>query len=602
MTFTLSWTFQDGDAAKGFIGYISGEPRVLAEAAGSVLGVDARLISVEVAARAATSGPSSGAARRLQSASAVVDLKFSIAFVRTWETLSDSELASLFDAGMEKLVGGSFIAEVKARAPVDYGAVLDLSSLGVVSPPTIVVGAAFWMVVEWSPCSAECGTGTRGRVVECSVADSLCSSPKPDAEEECKNDSGCAGSTDDESQATVMLVVLLVGACCCYSCCLWCFWKARRVRSGKMVIRRNEADRPARGQMDDKLNVKFEIIDNPGKALTSAPSDQQDEEAAATNKQLVRWLYDGSIVDKWFAEDATTGEGAGQTPAGEPPKPEDGADANKDGGDADKASADQLAIGGAPPEAVLAYLPTTRVEYFSKTLSVWVGGRVLEPGDYRNSNNKSNNKSNAQLLSDYNVMLTSGQVRYDVGLDEIRLELQPGELVDVRCAPSMKWVPGTVKDKVSTNPTQFGYIIEVLGRDPPLTRVSPANVRRRFPAGARVQAYLGDDRGWVSGVVVAQAADPSIKDVFASETAMEHFSLSPAWRQIGDAEPNAWAMLVVKLSPPGDAVASDADAVMLAAPSFLVRTATEAGSSAGVHPPANGAPSNETMAADAQGV
>jgi len=447
-------------------------------------------------------------------------------------------------------------------------------------------------------------------------------------EEECTDDSGCGECPlgkdfpiDCETQAIVVLVVLLLGCCCCYSCCIWCCCKARAVRSGRVVVWRQGGDS---GKKEVPLNAKFEIFDDSEKALAIQPGGKhgdggQDVEeglGVTGRKKLVRWSYDAGIVDEWFASgdkdalavgmgrmkidelgDADAKDSAVKLEEGSTDKP-------KGGGDAEKATIRHVAILDAPvddaPVALLAYGQNARVEYFSSTLSLWLSGYVIQAEAFThtlNNSNASNKYNNGTTdVPDYNVKLSNGQLRYDVRLDELRLDLQLGETVEARVPPSKRWMQGIVKGRVSGNPTQHGYIIEIVGRDPPQTRASAANVRRHFPVGDKVDAYLGIDRGWASGVVVA---DPPVTDLLDADNVAEKFSLTPEWRKMrGSGKAQAWTTVAVKLLPNSD---GDPDAASLAVPSFLLRRVAETGSAGAVPEPANtvGASSGDAMSVGA---
>jgi len=149
-----------------------------------------------------------------------------------------------------------------------------------------------------------------------------------------------------------------------------------------------------------------------------------------------------------------------------------------------------------------AYDDGARVEYYSQTLGKWVVGtmRVVESVTGK-----------AARSFRYDVALERGQARVKVGLDHLRLPIQPGEVVEVFLRRG--WQPGSlVKGSLNS-----GYSVQLDGnRDDGdgdgalLENLHAHRLRRRFEVGEVVWVYNCGASGWLRGKVEEQLCEEGL--------------------------------------------------------------------------------------------
>lgn len=84
-------------------------------------------------------------------------------------------------------------------------------------------------------------------------------------------------SIDCDIQSDIILGVSILMVCCPCYCCIWCCCKMRRVKGGKVVVRRLNAGQAK----ESKLKAKFEIIDDKQvPTMLSNPSPDTEQTSA----------------------------------------------------------------------------------------------------------------------------------------------------------------------------------------------------------------------------------------------------------------------------------------------------------------------------------
>lgn len=141
------------------------------------------------------------------------------------------------------------------------------------------------------------------------------------------------------------------------------------------------------------------------------------------------------------------------------------------------------------------------VEYFSQHHQLWLRGQVRVSGVRRDA---------WETQLSYNVSLSVGQktqLRGDVPVFLMRAPIQRGELVEV-CSSSSSWFPAVV-NRVLRRGLGLGLYFDVEIEDPcsgksvQAIQVPSTYIRRRFPIGTSVSAYMRDLNIWRSGIVTA---------------------------------------------------------------------------------------------------
>jgi len=148
--------------------------------------------------------------------------------------------------------------------------------------------------------------------------------------------------------------------------------------------------------------------------------------------------------------------------------------------------------------------PQTVVEYYSKTNSKWVTGRlkvqVLATGGFSRGQDS---------MVQYDVELSGArtQVRQEVPLWCMRPVFQEGETVEVFSRRNMQWARAVVADKPPVGGAQGNSVAVRMEEDGSVKTVATLRVRRRFPDGTMVKVYKGAAFGWTRGVIDHAAAD-----------------------------------------------------------------------------------------------
>jgi len=147
----------------------------------------------------------------------------------------------------------------------------------------------------------------------------------------------------------------------------------------------------------------------------------------------------------------------------------------------------------------LAYVDGQRVEYYSKSNSMWLYGDVCA---------EISKKTGKPM---YSVSVRgSGQRRRGITFEFLRFPLQEGEPCEVFSMRDEWWVSATVLgSSTGIVPAYEVQINDALDGETTVSMVSAALVRRSFPAGSRLLVYRDASRGWVDAV----ALEPGQEDI-----------------------------------------------------------------------------------------
>lgn len=148
-----------------------------------------------------------------------------------------------------------------------------------------------------------------------------------------------------------------------------------------------------------------------------------------------------------------------------------------------------------------AYTSGNPLEYYSETLNRWVAS-TARVSYIRNPDRRT-------ISTRFDIILASGQRRYDVGMESLRSPLVEGEMVEVfsKGAGGI-WLPCRLSSGLRHR-VSYVYNVDVLIAEcPSLPGVPPERLRRRYTVGEAVSVYRGRVRGWVRGQVSSQLQDP----------------------------------------------------------------------------------------------
>lgn len=285
---------------------------------------------------------------------------------------------------------------------------------------------------------------------------------------------------------------------------------------------------------------------------------------APVNKTIVHWnISDQEKLMDWFVEE---------------PEPV-----------VESASEESMEVEHAETARILLpYEPEEKIEYYSHTHHKWIGGVVVDPGDHELAQRAHMDASlvnQSSLTGLLCVHLHSGQVRLDVRLDELRGEIQAGEVVEA-FVQEHGWVEGVVQALFGTVPSRTGYLAKLSGCDPEVRRVSALQLRRRFVVGDAVDLYRGETIGWVQATVedgpmesLSEEAyehrltEETMQDLQATGSPRDHFE-GRMWTRVRARTANGDALVLPSFlvrhrqedTPPrGLSAAAACDTVMLGA-------------------------------------
>jgi len=431
-----------------------------------------------------------------------------------------------------------------------------------------------WFSDKWNPCSAACGTGSRNRTVQCPGGlDALCDpGARPEEEEICTSHDACdfklhcplgPGALSCSAQAgglvATAVAITLCAACCV--CMLVCRPRDRgtitlRAAGNKVTVQSSfriyrPSERTRTGAIASAMSPRKGSV---ASALSVEEEAELAEVAEKTKdgKTHIVWDAENQQLKEFFGEMGTelNFDNEGSTPTMKrtrssvmprissasrsssvlPRRASFGSlslGASTDGDDSvfnadSELQVDELLVyyddfvekggsleqglrfmpGFGPTATKAAYDDGARVEYYSQNLGKWVIGimRIVE----------SVTGKTARSFR-YDVAVTWGQARVKVGLDNLRLPIEPGEAVEVFLPRG--WQPGSlVKGNLNS-----GYSVQLDGsRDDGdgdcdlLENLSAHRLRRRFLVGEVVWVYRGDASGWLRGKVEEPLCDEDI--------------------------------------------------------------------------------------------
>jgi hypothetical protein len=146
------------------------------------------------------------------------------------------------------------------------------------------------------------------------------------------------------------------------------------------------------------------------------------------------------------------------------------------------------------------YMDGASVEYFSSTNQRWMAGVI-----------KLQASEGCAIVEELHLhvqLSQRSQFRADVTLDNVRPILEPNELVEVLVEEedlegglACRYLPAFVAGKQSKGASILGYHVQVETTGQVLRNVPAIRLRRRFPAGARVEIFRVPSLGWCEGSV-----------------------------------------------------------------------------------------------------
>lgn len=351
---------------------------------------------------------------------------------------------------------------------------------------------ASWLTQDWQQCPAKCGEADQERGVFCSHGvPSACWSQvgaPPEARRKCSSYEACSFEltcpfgrdhhATCETQLAIAVSIPCITCVCCCLCLCFAFVTCRKPREGRIFL------------PDLEMDAIFHIVEGQQSHAAAQHRSEiegtafHDGNGACDRKTHIVWDIDLEQADRWIKDHEVR-----------PKTPQQSQMVTR------SSVAHAHAI--APHHdgrIVPAYKDGTLVEYFSRTHSRWVLGHVT-----------SSAPASRPTELQYHVDLAlSNQRRSHVPLEDLRLPLGQGVMVDVRCEGTRggcgggAWQPGTLLEGWTTT----GYRVrlermqeEDEGNASESRQVPSAKVRRRFLVGQRVEVYCGPLRGWLAAVV-----------------------------------------------------------------------------------------------------
>jgi len=257
-----------------------------------------------------------------------------------------------------------------------------------------------------------------------------------------------------------------------------------------------------------------------GHGATAAAVTPQDDDDTADRADVVDQEY-----VKPFAEAPATHAPSARIAAGEggpapspdqkpwgwevPMESEESTDVGKETGAG--ASQEQEFTG----ECNLAFHPEDLVEYLSLTKAMWIAARVTgfvtEEAGEADSEIHGGNRQPGQRAKYNIVIIATGQPRFGVPLEQMRIPIRAGNSVDVfmRQDKGSAWVPAHLAS--DTTHAVVGAAVEVEGNGddskPSTMNVHTLRVRHRFDQEQTVEVYSGLAHGWQLATVEAPEDD-----------------------------------------------------------------------------------------------
>lgn len=288
---------------------------------------------------------------------------------------------------------------------------------------------------------------------------------------------------DDDSSDALLVTYVLGGAglVCLLGVCFalgWLIVRCPRPKAGtRKLLSSDVQGLPA--------EAHFRIVNddpNGGEAEGFLPESPSSKKAVALR---VIWDLEQSVVDCFLTGGAGVGVCEEQVAI------------------AGEEQADELAV-AAVGVMEPAFADGQQVEYFSTTHTRWLPATL--------SVKCGGGKASVASQVVYNVTLGArGQLRYNIGLEMLRLPLNEGEPCEFYSSEDDEWLDAVVYRQTRASVSIFGYRIKLQQSREVLPAVPPSRLRRRFPCGSLVEVYSGPSVGWQQAVVVSQAAHSTLE-------------------------------------------------------------------------------------------
>lgn len=322
----------------------------------------------------------------------------------------------------------------------------------------------------------------------------ICTNGSWNVHDACKESRGSAHGPEESSLSVAFIcagsIAFVLTLLLCFCCARRIYWRSKPKDNGVAFI-------PA---IDDFVSYQVRRpLDKLPTLLVTPDSEKspREGESAKTNasplaKTHVVWDLDIEAIQQRL-ESRSTGAScsndaidlelgmSGHTPG-------DSAHASSDANSEERVA-----------EIFPAYADGQSVEYFSHTHQQWMVGVV-----HVQSQGDGVHGTGATCI--FNVRIHHrAQLRPDVALDSLRPSFKPGDLVEVytrRYGGSC--IPAVIAREQPTASTLVGYHVE-LEHEGMLKNIPAYRLRRRFPAGSRVEVYRGIAQGWCAARVHGSA-------------------------------------------------------------------------------------------------
>lgn len=131
-----------------------------------------------------------------------------------------------------------------------------------------------------------------------------------------------------------------------------------------------------------------------------------------------------------------------------------------------------------------------RVEYFSVMNRVWMVGTV-------HTDVAISGGHHPQPYMRYDVTLSNGQLREDVGLEVLRSPFRSGEPVEFSSGQEVHLrLAGVIDTDQWSAPSMLGYRVVIEETAQSFTNIPLLRLKRRFPRGSYAEVYRGTEIGW----------------------------------------------------------------------------------------------------------
>eukprot|EP00929_Paragymnodinium_shiwhaense_P085796 TRINITY_DN4623_c0_g1_i6.p1 TRINITY_DN4623_c0_g1~~TRINITY_DN4623_c0_g1_i6.p1 ORF type:complete len:874 (+),score=126.78 TRINITY_DN4623_c0_g1_i6:391-2622(+) len=370
-----------------------------------------------------------------------------------------------------------------------------LATSGVTTMQNIEVPASAWVVTPWTWCSNACGTGNRTRSVECSTGNpAACAlrAVEPAAMEVCEDFDACeydpwcplgrGSSVSCVEQASIVTGSFFVPTGLFVLCVLRAFQvKLRRPTEGAVLIKNAKelGEIPwysIKDENDAKVHISWDLshVELQDKVDEVLKADSAKEAVSQSDSYIMALVQQRSEAVEAVADDD------------EPSSP--------------FLQLDNVDIDVSPYAWM--YELDQRVEYYSATHRMWLSGKV--------SNVSITAVPRSTVIYDITLM-QSQQVRECVPLELLRPLFVEGEPCSFFAPRDDRWLPAVIYGAQPAVCTRVGYTIKLESGSQDELPVPASRLRRRFPAGCLVEAYVDEVDGWVQATVVQEQVQENVE-------------------------------------------------------------------------------------------